>query len=371
MKNCNRGRAMGLQVMDEGPFSDFGIEAEIIGFSLGTLVLVVLIGFLSLLLGRFVRVAILPALASHFLGEIEESEGVRGSRALSLGISLVLFVEMTRTVDDSVVEMVWDEGLVQSMLSLLTSLYILIFLFASYRLVGSIGRVLSDDGESPASQRSLASMAESLGRMAVFVIGAFVIAGVVGFDLNGIIAGLGITGLALALAAKDTVSNMFGAVSIIIDRPFNLGDWIKVDGIEGEVVDIGLRMTVLRTGQDTIITVPNANLVNSPIENFSQRRFRRVVMPFEFEGESDTDSLQQFCEQMLEIIKSDDRTVNEESSWVKIQSMGSSSILVQANFYTQQSSDIQRAMSEFTLVNARNLSSKLGLSFHEPRLRRS
>ena len=51
MKNCNRGRAMGLQVMDEGPFSDFGIEAEIIGFSLGTLVLVVLIGFLSLLLG--------------------------------------------------------------------------------------------------------------------------------------------------------------------------------------------------------------------------------------------------------------------------------------------------------------------------------
>ncbi len=110
MKNCNRGRAMELQVMDEGPFSDFGIEAEIIGFSLGTIVLVVLIGFLSLLLGRFVRVAILPALASHFLGEIEESEGVRGSRALSLGISLVLFVEMTRTVDDSVVEMVWDEA---------------------------------------------------------------------------------------------------------------------------------------------------------------------------------------------------------------------------------------------------------------------
>ena len=171
------------------------------------------------------------SLGLAFLGEIEESEGVRGSRAL-FGDLTCPVVEIIRTMDDAVFEMVWDENLVHTMLSLLTSLYILIFLFASYRLVGSIRKVLSDDGESPASQRSLASMAESLGRMAVFVIGAFVIAGVVGFDLNEIIAGLGITGLALALAAKDTVSNMFGAVSIIIE-PFNLGDWIKVDGIEG------------------------------------------------------------------------------------------------------------------------------------------
>ena len=70
MKNDIHGHDMGLQLMDEGPFSDFGVEAQIIGFSLGTLVLVVLTGFLSLLLGRFVRVAILPALASHFLGAV-------------------------------------------------------------------------------------------------------------------------------------------------------------------------------------------------------------------------------------------------------------------------------------------------------------
>jgi MscS family membrane protein len=207
--------------------------------------------------------------------------------------------------------------------------------------------------------------------MGVFVLSAFVVAGVAGFDLNGIIAGLGITGLALALAAKDSVSNMFGALSIIIDRPFNLGDWVKVGGIEGEVVDIGMRMTVLRTGLDTIITVPNANLVNSPIENFSQRRFRRVVMPFEFEVSSESGALQSFCERMSEMLNADERTVNEQSSWVKILSMGSSSIVVQANFYTQQSSDVQRAMSEDALVEAKKLSTALGLEFHEPRLRRS
>ena len=64
--------------------------------------------------------------------------------------------------------------------------------------------------------------------MGVFVLGAFVVAGVAGFDLNGIIAGLGITGLALALAAKDLSVQHVRCPIIIIDRPFNLGDWIKV-----------------------------------------------------------------------------------------------------------------------------------------------
>ena len=101
--------------------------------------------------------------------------------------------------------------------------------------------------------------------------------------MNGLIAGLGITGLALALAAKDSVSNIFGAVSILIDQPFNVGDWIIVDGVEGEVVNIGLRTTLIRTSADTMITVPNSNMVNSPVENFSKRRFRRITPKFELE----------------------------------------------------------------------------------------
>ncbi len=363
---------MSEAVPGQGPFSDFGLETDIMGFSLGTIACIAVIGVLSLLAGRFVRMVVLPRIVGRVFDQEKADEilGKRGSRGLSRAVALVFFVELVEVLD-VIVEPVWDDGGVTEILSWLVSLYILVFLFAAYGLVGSLGQILSHDEDSSASQKSLASIAESLGRMGVFVLGAFVLAGVAGFDLNGIIAGLGITGLALALAAKDSVSNMFGALSIIIDRPFNLGDWIKVGGIEGEVIDIGMRMTILRTGLDTIITVPNANLVNSPIENFSQRRFRRVVMPFEFEGESDTDALQKFCERMSETIKSDERTVNEDSSWVKILSMGASSIVVQANFYTQQSSDIQRAMSEFALVSARKISGDLGLSFHEPRLRRS
>ena len=368
-----RGPSMSEAVPGDGPFSDFNLEADIMGFSAGTLTCLVIIGIMSLLIGHFFRKSVLPRILGRMFGrEMKSGDmlGTRGSRAVGLAVTLVFFVECVEILDGTVTP-VWDEDIVNKALASTVSLYILVFLFAAYGLVGSVGAILSDDEDSTASQKSLVSIGESLGRMGVFVLSAFVVAGVAGFDLNGIIAGLGITGLALALAAKDSVSNMFGALSIIIDRPFNLGDWVKVGGIEGEVVDIGMRMTVLRTGLDTIITVPNANLVNSPIENFSQRRFRRVVMPFEFEVSSESGALQSFCERMSEMLNADERTVNEQSSWVKILSMGSSSIVVQANFYTQQSSDVQRAMSEDALVEAKKLSTALGLEFHEPRLRRS
>ena len=130
-----------------------------------------------------------------------------------------------------------------------------------------------------AARRSLASVAEAIGRLAVVIVGAFVLAGLVGLNLNGMIAGLGITGLALALAAKDSVANIFGAISIIIDQPFNVGDWIIVEDVEGEVISIGLRTTMIRTGNDTIVTMPNSNITNSPVENFTMRRFRRIRHP--------------------------------------------------------------------------------------------
>ena len=72
--------------------------------------------------------------------------------------------------------------------------------------------------------------------------------------------------LALALAAKDTISNFFGAVTVLMDRPFRVGDWVVVGGTEGEVVEINLRTTILRTSSDTVVTVPNANLVNMAVE---------------------------------------------------------------------------------------------------------
>ena len=97
-------------------------------------------------------------------------------------------------------------------------------------------------------------------------------------DIGALIAGLGIGGLAFALAAKDTIANVFGSVMILIDRPFRLGDRIKASGQDGMVEEVGFRSTRIRTLEGHLVTIPNASLATIDIENVAQRpAIKRVL----------------------------------------------------------------------------------------------
>ena len=100
----------------------------------------------------------------------------------------------------------------------------------------------------------------------------------VGVDVGAMIAGLGIGGLAFALAAQDTIKNIFGGITIFSDRPFRLGDRIVVDGFDGFVEDIGIRSTRLRTLDKQLITIPNYKIVEASILNISEEPMRKVVL---------------------------------------------------------------------------------------------
>ena len=99
-----------------------------------------------------------------------------------------------------------------------------------------------------------------------------------GINVSAFVASLGLGGLAFALAAKDTVANLFGGLTILADKSMKLGDWIKVGSVEGIVEDIGLRTSKIRTFEKSLITVPNSYIANNPIENFSRRQNRRIKM---------------------------------------------------------------------------------------------
>jgi MscS family membrane protein len=99
-----------------------------------------------------------------------------------------------------------------------------------------------------------------------------------GINVAGLVAGLGIGGLAFALAAKDTAANLFGSIALLLDKSVRIGEWIKIDGVEGTVEDIGMRTTKIRSFQNSLITLPNQAIANSPIENFSRRQSRRIKM---------------------------------------------------------------------------------------------
>jgi len=98
-----------------------------------------------------------------------------------------------------------------------------------------------------------------------------------GLNVGALITGLGIGGLAFALAAQDTIKNIFGGFTIFTDRPFRLGDQIKVDGFNGFVEEIGIRSTRIRTLEKRIVTIPNYKIVEASVENISNEPMRLVT----------------------------------------------------------------------------------------------
>jgi len=99
-----------------------------------------------------------------------------------------------------------------------------------------------------------------------------------GYSIASIVAGLGLGGLAIALAAQNTLANFFGSLVIFLDKPFQVGDYIRVDGAEGTVEEVGFRSTRLRTPENSVVTLPNSKLADAQIDNLGLRQFRRIRM---------------------------------------------------------------------------------------------
>ena len=111
----------------------------------------------------------------------------------------------------------------------------------------------------------------------LLIFGVLIAAQSLGADVKAFLAGLGIGGLAFALAAQDTLANVFGSVVVAVDQPFRVGEFVQIGAYQGTVEDIGLRSTRLRTPDRTLISIPNRTVANEAINNFSRMPQRRVV----------------------------------------------------------------------------------------------
>lgn len=111
----------------------------------------------------------------------------------------------------------------------------------------------------------------------IWALGIVTALGNAGYDVATLIGGLGLGGLAFALAAQDTIKNIFGGFTIFSDRPFRIGDRIRVDGFDGMVEEIGIRSTRIRTLERRLVTIPNYKIVEASVENISNEPMRRVV----------------------------------------------------------------------------------------------
>lgn len=127
-----------------------------------------------------------------------------------------------------------------------------------------------------------------------------------GYDVGALLAGLGIGGLALAMAAKDTVSNMFGGFTIFVDKPFKINDKIKIKGIEGNVREIGLRSTRLETPEGRVVTMPNASFADNPVENISLEPSRKIVLTLKLSVKTPYEKVKKAIELLNQITKNNE-----------------------------------------------------------------
>tara|TARA_B100001094_G_scaffold172168_1_gene166494 strand:- start:1023 stop:2072 length:1050 start_codon:yes stop_codon:yes gene_type:complete len=259
--------------------------------------------------------------------------------------------------------------------SALQLVLVVAIVLTAFRFVGVIhGFVLwtDDDGELDGSQKTVVSAAESIMRFLIVIFGLVFIADALGFDLTTMVAGLGITGLALALAAQDTISNIFGATTVLLDRPFQVGDWVVIGAVEGEVMEIGLRTTLIRTSQDTVVTMPNANLTNTPVENWGKRRFRRWQPIFKLDINSDPTKVSDFCDDVANLIASHENTMKEDSSFARVSTLGPDAIDIGCNIYWDiNSGKIEREARDGFLIEVMQLAKTHELNFHDNRRRHS
>lgn len=152
------------------------------------------------------------------------------------------------------------------------SLVIIAIVMVCYRLIGSIGRSRSrlysftgltvDNALLPFVRTGL--------HLVLLAIGAIIVIQIWGYEVTGLVAGLGLGGLAFSLAAQETVSNVFGFSMIVSDRPFVVGEFIKTPDVEGIVERVGLRSTSVRQLNQALVTIPNSKLASSPILNWSR-----------------------------------------------------------------------------------------------------
>ena len=129
--------------------------------------------------------------------------------------------------------------------------------------------------------------------------------------ITSIIAGLGIGGLALALAAQDTIKNVFGSIVLFVDKPFEMGDRIVVEGHDGPVTEVGLRSTKIRTLDGHLVTVPNGELANRIIQNIGKRPYIRRIADLTITYDTPTDKVDRALEIVKEILHNHEG-MNEE-----------------------------------------------------------
>ncbi|WJV32331.1 mechanosensitive ion channel family protein (plasmid) [Rossellomorea sp. AcN35-11] len=180
----------------------------------------------------------------------------------------------------------------------------------------------------------LVPLLTKLARILLFTVGVSVIADVWNYNISALVAGLGVGGLAFALAAQDSLKNLFGGVVIITEKPFKKGDWIQTPSVEGTVEDITFRSTLIRTFAQALVTIPNSKLANEAITNWTKMGKRRITFNIGVEYRTSRTQIQSVISEIETMLRTHE-AIDQDTIFVKFNEFNNSSLDIFLYYFTK------------------------------------
>jgi MscS family membrane protein len=248
-------------------------------------------------------------------------------------------------------------------------------LMVGWRLVTILGSAILAQArrKSGALDEIIVSLSIGAVRVVLIVVAVLYIAQAFSLPTNSIVAGFGIGGVAIAFAAKETLSNVFGAGVLVADRPFRRGDWIATGTVEGAVEHVGIRSTRLRTIEDTVIVVPNGKLADATINNWGRRRHRLVCVKLLVAYGTKSEQLSEFVARLGDVVADSGHGVADRTH-VGVTGLGEAGIQVELSTYVDASDLAEEWSAKQTLMleilrRAERTGIRLGFSSPDTALR--
>ena len=210
-------------------------------------------------------------------------------------------------------------------------------------------------------------LANTTAKIAVGILGVIATIAVFNKQLPAVLlGGLGIGGIAIALASQETLSNFLGSITLLFDRPFEVGDRVVVDNIDGTVESLGFRSTRIRTGLDSQVTLPNSKLASSSVNNFGRRKYRQYVTMLGVEYSTPPERIDAFCEGIRELIRRHPHT-RKDFYAAYLHDMGANSLDIQLLvFFEVPDYATELRERHRLLTDILRLAASLGVSFAFP-----
>ncbi|MEM8834678.1 MAG: mechanosensitive ion channel family protein [Planctomycetota bacterium] len=329
--------------------------------------------FLAILLGVTVDLIvryIVAFISRRFFKDDDDDEGTRSAikklikqvaRPTGLAASATTVYWLTKLLDLPL--------LFQTVISSAARVIAIFALFwAIYRVVDLAAEAFAIHTAKTRSKFDdlLVPLLRKASKIFVAAAGLYFVATSLNIPLGPLLATLGLTSLALGLAAKDTVENFFGSVAVITDRPFSVGDWVVINDTEGTVEELGFRSTRIRTFYNSLVTVPNATLVRASVDNYGRRIYRRYKTMISITYDTPPDTIEAFCEGVRELIRKHPHT-RKDFFMVELSEFGAHSLdIILYMFFRVPDWNMERRERHRLILDIIRLADKLGVRFAFP-----